>query len=239
MNIIKSIYKTIAAGLVFAALFSAPAEAATSVFILSNLAEADIVTGNGQITITLIDKVVNPTSVTDNLSAFIFTTSVTPGSESLTSSSAVERSITGNGAGQYADGANPVATGWALAMNSATTTLDVLGAGAVGPEHTITGSPDAGNAYSSANGSINGNGAHNPFLDRTATFTLAATGVSSATTILSAYFQFGTSDGANRSQGTLSTPQAPLPASAAPEPATYGMLSGGLLILLGARKRRS
>ena len=232
MNIKKSIYKIVAGGFICAALFSVSAQAATSVFILANRAEADIITGNGQITITLIDKVINPTSVTDNLSAFIFTTSVTPGSESLTSSSAMERSINGNGAGQYAEGAGPVATGWTLAMNSATTTLDVLAAGGVGPAHTIVGSPDASNAYSNANGSINGNGAHNPFIDRTATFTLAATGVTSATTILSAYFQFGTADGSNRSQGTLA-------ASAAPEPATYGMFCGGLLILLGARKRRA
>ena len=51
-------------GCTLAALISAlalciPASANTSVWILSNQAEADIVTGNGQITITLIDKVIN------------------------------------------------------------------------------------------------------------------------------------------------------------------------------------
>ncbi len=110
-----------------------PASANTSVWILSNQAEADIVTGNGQITITLIDKVINPTAVTSNLSAFIFTTSNAPTSESILSGTGYERTITGTGAGQYTESANLVAAGWAISLVSATTTLDVLAAGPAGP----------------------------------------------------------------------------------------------------------
>ena len=203
-----------------------PASANTSVWILSNQAEADIVTGNGQITITLIDKVINPTAVTSNLSAFIFTTSNAPTSESILSGTGYERTITGTGAGQYTESVNLVAAGWAISLVSATTTLDVLAAGGAGPAHTILGAPDAGNAYSNANGSLT-SGPHNPFLDGSATFILSAAGVTSATTITASTFQFGTADGSNRFAGTL---------VATPEPATYFTLCGGLLLMLGTRR---
>jgi hypothetical protein len=52
-----------------------------------------------------------------------------------------------------------VPTDWGIALNGAT------------PAHTIIG-PAGSGGYTNADGSIAGNGPHNPSLDRTATFTL-------------------------------------------------------------------
>src|SRR5206468_1333011 len=103
-------------------LFASPAFGNSFVYFV-NGAEADIQTSNGLITITLYDRVINPGADTGNLSAFIFTTSVAPGASSISSSSGIERTITGTGAGQYSDAVSPVPAGWALTVSSATTTL--------------------------------------------------------------------------------------------------------------------
>ena len=56
----------------------------------------------------------------------------------------------------------------------------------------------ASNLYSNANGSIGGNGPHNPFINQTATFTITGlTGVNSDTRVTSATFSFGTTAGVN------------------------------------------
>jgi hypothetical protein len=187
-------------------------------------------TGNGFITIQLTDLVVNPTDVADNLSALIFTLSSAPGVDSISSSSALTRTVNGNGVGGYTDGGS-VAPGWAFSSIGATISLNDLTGGAAGPAHTLIGSPNASNAYSNANGSIKGNGAHNPFLDGTATWTISAANVTSSTNITAATFQFGTTDGAGRVGSTGVS-------VATPEPATISMLLGGFGLLALSRRRR-
>lgn len=145
----------------------------TSEFIVSGYGEALVTTGLGTINITLTDLYVNPDSVAENMSGFIFTLSNTPTSASIATSAGTEITVNGSGTSGYVLGSS-VATGWGIALNGATTTLDALGGTAANPPtHTIIGPPGTGSlGYSNAGGSIAGNSAHNPFLNQTATFTL-------------------------------------------------------------------
>jgi hypothetical protein len=107
--------------------------------------------------------------------------------------------------------------------------LDVLAAGGAGPAHLIIGPPDGGNTYSAANGSIAGNGPHNPFLSESATFTITGTGITADTTITSATFSFGTTAGVTV-DGVV----------ASPEPSSFVLtLCGiGVVVLVGTYRSR-
>lgn len=211
------------------ALCAIPAYGNSFTFITTN-GMAVITTSNGFITLTLTDTAVNPAADTANLSAFSFTTSVLPGAESISSGgTAISRTINGKGAGQYTDSSTPVAAGWVLSVNSATTKLDVLaGTGHLGPSHTILGAPDANNAYSAANGSLTG-GTHNPYLLNSVTWVIAAANVTSLTTITTTTFQFGTADGV----GTV------VVATPTPEPGSIALVLGGIAVISVFRRRLS
>lgn len=228
MRRFTSLYRFAACTLAVSAC-SAIAQADNFNFQMPGEASALVTTGAGTITITLTDLYVNPTAVSDNLSAFWFTTSVTPSSVSINSSSAAAIDIAGNGA--YSN-QGTVAPGWALTLAGAVTKLDDLGSGGAGPAHTIVGAPDSHNVYSAANASIAGNGPHNAFLDETATWTLNAAGVTSSTTISGATFMFGTTENSGfTGQGGALPPT--------PEPASLWMLAlgGSTLLMLGRRLR--
>jgi hypothetical protein len=62
---------------------------------------------------------------------------------------------------------------------------------AAGPELTVIGGSGAG-SYANANGSINGNSPHNPFLAGPVTFTLSVAGVTSNSQFSNVVLQFGT-----------------------------------------------
>jgi hypothetical protein len=158
--------------------------------------EAVFTTSAGSLDITLTNLQANPTSVIQNLSDLSFTVSGNSlTGASLTSSSAQE--ITVNANGTFTLGAT-VATGWVPNFSASSGILDVLnGAGHAGPAHTIIGPPGGGGTYSNANNSIAGNAPHNPFLNQTATFTISAPSITSATTVTSATFSFGTESGVN------------------------------------------
>ena len=84
-------------------------------------------------------------------------------------------------------------------------------------------------------GSIAGNGPHNPFLDGTAMFTLDVPGVTSATTVTSAIFSFGTSSDCD----LCTAPGTPRNNPTVPEPGTYVMIAVGLGLVGLAQLRRS
>src|SRR5262249_5528632 len=95
------------------------------------------------------------------------------------------------------------------------------------------GPPGSGPSYSNANGSIAGNGPHNPFLAESATFTLNVPGVTSASSISAVKFQFGTTDGSN--QVTGEDPPDPVPEPTGLTLAGIGLaMAGGWL---GLRRR--
>jgi hypothetical protein len=184
------------------------------------------------ITITLTNLEANPTGVAQNLSDLFFTTSggLTT-SAVLTSSSGTERTV--NADGTFTDGST-VATGWGLdsGLPLGTIHLDDLN-GFDGPEHTIIGPSDGTGVYSNANGSILGNGPHNPFLAQTATFAIFVPGVTAGTAITSATFSFNTVSG-DTVPGTCSRDCG---ITVTPEPATLTLFGSGLAFL-GARLRR-
>jgi hypothetical protein len=180
----------------------APAQASTVTFSTPSpatvggqpvSASATFVTSVNNIMISLVNNQANPTSVVQNLSDLGFSLSTGQTSGSLSSSSGMERTIAGNGT--FSDGST-VSTGWQLDNMGAPFRLHLLGTPQA-PSHTIIGPPDNSNLYSNAKGSIAGNGPHNPFLAGVVTFDLNVPGVDANTTIRSAFFSFGTTEGNN------------------------------------------
>jgi hypothetical protein len=206
------------------------ANASTITYVVPGEASATVTTSLNTISISLTDLFVNPLDVAENLSAFLFTLSSAPSSASVASASGSNISV--NGDGTHTAPVLNTSPGWVLSLSGSTTTLDVLsGAGHAGPADTLIGSPNSNDIYSNANGSIAGNGAHNPFLAGTLVFTLNELGVTSATTVTSAVFQFGTTDGSGQIPGT--------PSSSAPEPSSWMFLSlATAMMVVGAVRRK-
>lgn len=174
-------------------------------------ASASFVTGAGTLSITLQNLLVGQKSVGQNLSDLSFKISTGQTSGSITSSSGLARTVNSNKT--YTDGA-AVAAGWVLSFPTGGFHLDVLaGTGHAGPAHTILGAPSADNKYDNANGSIKGNGPHNPFLAGSVTFNLNIPGLTSASSIRDVVFSFGTTAGDDvRATNPAVTP-VPLPAA--------------------------
>jgi hypothetical protein len=173
----------------------------------------------------------NITDVAQALSDLFFTYSGSnlPGA-TLSSSSAQEITI---GAGGTASLGPTVSTGWALSSPSANTLLlNVLGT-AIGPAHTIVGPSGPGGVYTNANGSIAGNGPHNPFLNQTANFSISFAGITAATLITGATFSFGTVAGINV-PGVPGTSAVPIP-GALP---LFATALGGLVLLSRRKKKK-
>jgi hypothetical protein len=216
--------------LVLCAHFAASASAAVIVFqspansTFSGLpvdAQATFTTSANQVQIVLQNLQANPKSVTQALSGIQFTVASGQTSGTISSSSGIERSISGTHAGDVSNGsAQP--TQWALSTAGSIFTISVLGTPEA-PNHTIIGPADATGAYSNANSSITGS-SHNPFLGESATFTLSVPGMTSASTISASTFQFNTSPGST------------LVANNVPEPAAMTLL--GSIGLMAIRRRK-
>lgn len=186
------------------------------------------------IKITVTNYQDNPTDVTQGLSGLAFQPTgqgmniVQP---KLDSSNSAEIYIEKNGT--HTDPVPVSSTSWALSTSGVPGGLPLavcrINCGVGGADQLVLGNWGPNGLYSNANGSI-GNDAHNPFLYRTATFTV--TGIQNATGINSVIFSFGTSVGQN------------VPGYydyVVPEPATLALMLGGLVAVLGAARfsRRS
>jgi len=177
--------------------------------ITDTFAEATFTFGSGTLTIDLHETLVNPTSVGQLLSGISFDVSV-GGTSSLSSSLAGQITVASNGTfTTYA----PSSTGWGFGTFGTGSIMCVIcpsGIGpTAGPEQLLIGAP-GGATYSNANGSIAGNGPHNPFLNQTATFTITNSLFTSGTTVSNAVFYYGTTF------------------SSVPEPASLVLLGAGL-----------
>ena len=223
---------------VAAVLWLAPsAEASTSTYVIPTgttvggqpvSATATFVTSTNDLQITLTNLQNNPTSVIQNLSDLAFTLSTGQTVGSLLSSSALERTV--NGDGIFTNGST-VSTGWQLETSGSGLRLHILGT-PIGPAHTLIGDSGAGNLYSNADGSIAGSGPHNPFITGTATFDIQIIGLITSSLVNSATFSFGPTEGANV-PGVPGVPRVP-------GPATLLLLGSGLGIigLRGWRRRQ-
>ena len=156
------------------------------------------------LTITLKDLLVNPTDVGQLLSDLLFHVTIgdTTGA-SLNNTLSVGQEVSVGLGGAITLGSTAQA-GWALDTSLGGNNLHLNVLGAAGPTHLIIG-PPGGSTYAAANGSIDNNGPHNPFLNGFATFVLNIPGMTADSKIDSATFSFGTTAGVNV-QGILSVP---------------------------------
>jgi len=193
-------------------------------------AEAVFTTSAGALTITLTDLQANPTNVGQLLSDLSFTASGTDALNGASLASSQGQEIAVNKGGTFSTGAT-VPTGWIPTLSGNSGNLDVLGGGGAGPEHLIIGPPDHSGLYSNANGSIAGNGAHDPFLNQSATFTITGPNITADTSITGASFSFGTTEGA---AGYTVT------GSAVPEPGSLvlALIGAGVVGSIGFQRSR-
>ncbi len=194
-------------------------------------ATADFNVTAGTITLTLTNLIVNPTSVVQNVSGILFDVTSPDLTKALIGSgfSGTGTPITINGSGNGSLGSSG-ATNWALNDSGSLLAICAVCAGGPGPASTLIGQGVGGSqtTYSNANGSIAGNGPHNPFYYNVITFTITNPGITENTAISSVSFLFGTSP------DTIGGTQIENLPPDAPEPATFSLAAGGLL-LLGAR----
>ena len=187
---------------------------------------------NGTITVTLADTLANPTDAGQLLSDLLFNIGTTP-------TIALNTTVTPTGGSLISIDGNGVATSsaaaiasWGLSSSGNTIHLDSL---VGGPSQTLIGPGGNGGVYTNANGSIAGNGPHNPFMTGTATFNFAVGGVTDSTTISSPIFSFGTAAGDNVTGCIAGGPSCT--STVVPEPMTSGLVGLGVISVFFLRRR--
>jgi len=232
------------ATLAVAVTFALSAQAASVTFTATGTlggnpedVSATVTTGAGFITVMLTNLEANPKDVIQSISDFFVTVS---GVDTLTGTTSTPTGSLINIAanGSVSNSAAAVAPwGVSISGTTATSTTFLLN-DLIGPQlQTIIGPAGAGGVYTNANGSIAGNGPHNPFLDGSATFTINSATVTDATTISAATFSFGTTSG-NNLTGTPGGGGGG-GGGTVPEPGSIGLMVVGALMLFGGRARHN
>jgi len=193
-------------------------------------ASATFTTGPGIMSVVLQNLQANPTDVSQLISDLDFTLSTGATTGSGLASLTTPITVAGNGTTTLG---TPGSTGWVLNNNvSGGLQLSVLGTTA-GPSMLIIGPPGPGGVYTNANGSIAGNGPHNPFLNETATFTITDANISDATNVTAATFSFGTTAGAANVVGVPLGVPGPIVGAGLP-----GLVAACIGLVTLARRRR-
>ncbi len=215
----------------------------------------DMDDATGQITISVLNLQVDPTSVSQLISGVAFTLSNLEGgklSGTLDRSTAALFYIGKNGepttpefTTQTQWVVQPVAAGRVLNINQSGLFLcKICTSGAAnGPDQLIIGGPAANGEYVDANGGIAGNDSHNPFLLGSGDPYVPAfvidniPGMTATTTVGSVTFTFGTTFGPYQAPGVYM----PADQYATPEPGTVALaLAGGIpAAIYGWRRSKS
>ena len=194
---------------------------------------------NDKLTVT-INNTSAPKSVMEAIYGVEFSLKNFSGTLALNNSTTVgsETAISKGGAyistGPYsndASAADKLANPWTLS-GTGSYTLEVGGGE---PHDLVIGPADSAGKYSSADGSLAGNGPHNPFLASGAMFTLNDTG-SSITDLTGLSGNVTVLYGTGPSSYALSPSQ--FTTMSVPVPGTLPMFVGGMLGLIALRKRR-
>ncbi|HXA45367.1 MAG TPA: hypothetical protein VNZ25_07675 [Candidatus Angelobacter sp.] len=153
-------------------------------------ASAQVIVGNGMVTITLTDLLQNPTSSGQTLSGLEIDISGAIGTATLASSSGLTSTINPDGA--YTPGVYQNSLGHWGADDSVN--LSAIGLVSHQPYDLIVG-PDSAGGFSGAgtySGANKGLGNFNPYVLGSATFTVDIPGVTSSSSISGVNFEFGT-----------------------------------------------
>jgi len=189
----------------------------------SNLADASITfnTSANQVQITL-NNTSNMHSISELLDGVSFTISGVTNSPSITGLSGQEETGNSNWYNYSSISSNSsLGDPWTTSISSGVYSL--VGSGA--DDLVISAPQVSGDPYPSANSSVFN---HKPWLATGITFTLGVSGVSAASTINNATFEFGNG-------GTSQLSASPV---ATPEPATLGLMTlGGMALLMKKRKK--
>lgn len=181
--------------------------------------------GNGTLTVTIQNLVVNPSAINQNISGLNFSIQGLGSPLILTSSSGLERFVSGPA---YTNGSIG-ATGWGLQAGQSTGYSFINAMGFVGPMHTLIGEPGVG-GYTAAGSSIT-SGPHNTVLAGPIVFNFTNPELTPSSQLASNFVQFGT-DKTNRFVGTITAVQGP-ELTAAPAPESMLLLAQGLALTTG------